>query len=259
MHNSKAPSFLSSFFGSFLYPGKYPRYIERGGFSFFGHYCLIIVLCCSFYAFLSTSWLHSNVTPHLADFAASVPTVSLTDGKVSVDVEQPHFFKVDGKVFGVIDTTQDPSVHLEDEKIQFVLSEEHFTVRSRQAKTEAYKLAGTFSVDSDAAFDIVEKIDSWFLPTLFLLSFIWQFGWKFVQALIVATVVTLVQQSRPGFSQHLKLSLCALGPAMVFGVVVFAVELFVTPVPGTGFMFWMILGGLTYVASNKLKTSPSHS
>ena len=106
----------------------------------------------------------------------------------------------------------------------------------------------------------IDTGESWVFPGLFFLCFFWQVCWKAMQVLLVAGVITLVQSSRPDFSTHWKLANLALVPAMLFGVAVYAITLNTgIGIPGSGFVFWGILGGLTYWTSEQLKKSPNYS
>lgn len=261
MQGDKTPGFLQAFFGSFLSFSKYPEYSKRSSGSIFGHYLLVIVLCCSLYAVFTSAWLNTNVSPYLDDFAESVPTFVVKDGQAELDVPQPYFFEIEGTKVGVVDTTQPPEVYLSDEQYQdfVIVSKESFSIKQANAKTETHKFQGDFSIDSQEVSSWIDTLESWFLPGTFLICFAWQFCWKACQVVVVAAVVTLIQQSRPGFSNHLKLAVHALGPAMIFGVLVYAASLAGVILPGAGLIFWGILGGLTWYGSEKQKNTPEYS
>jgi Protein of unknown function (DUF1189) len=262
MQSDKTPGFLQTFIGSFVSFKSYPNFIKRSGLSFFGHYLLLVVLCCSLYAFATTSWLNTNLSPHLAEFAQSVPTISVTDGQASVEIEQPHFFEIEKEVIAVIDTTQDPDVYLDEYKQIVVISKDRISSKDTNGKVQSFKFSeieSNFTVDAALVQDWVNVLESWFLPGLFIVCFLWQVCWKAVQVLITATIVTLIQKSRPEFAVHLKLATMALCPAMIFGVVVYSIGLFAYAIPSAGFVFWAILGGLTYYGSDLLKKTPDYS
>ena len=256
----KAPGFLQTFIGSFVNFKNYPQYAQRSGLSMAGHYLLVVTLCCSMYALVTSHWLNSNLSPYLDDLAANVPAITVENGKAKVDIEQPHFFEIEGQKVAVIDTTQDPQVYLDEYEQIVILSESKFISKEASGKIESYDLTQDFSVDSKRVSAWVETLESWFFAGMFLICFFWAIFLKATQGLVASAVVTLVQQSRPNFSTHWKLANLALGPAMVFGVVVYSVSLHsLSGLPGTGALFWLILGGLTYFASCKLRKSPSHS
>lgn len=226
----------------------------------FGHFCLVVTLCCGLYAGITQVWFSSNVSPFLDEFAGKVPAITVTDGKATVDIPQPYLYEEDGTVLAVIDTTQPAEVYLEEYDSIVVLSEDKFVIKESNGKVESYELPESFSLTSQELQGWIDRAETWVFPSIFLLCFLWQFCWKAVQVLVAAAVVTLVQSSRPDFSTHWKLANLALMPAMVFGVVIYALTLNSgLGIPGSGFVFWGILGGLTFYASDKLKKSPVHS
>lgn len=255
----KTPGFLTTFFGSLTNFKQYPHYVRRSGPSMAGHYLLLITLCCSFYALLSTAWLNRNLSPYLNDLASSVPAITIKDGKASTDVEEPYFFTIEEEKVAVIDTTQDPQVYFDQFPAIVVLSENRISTKDANGKIESYELPQEFALDAATVQGWVDRVEEGFLPVMFLLCFFWQVCWKAVQVLFAATVVTLIQKSRPDFATHWKLANLALVPAMVFGLLVFAAFLGGVSVPFSGFVFWLILGGLTYHGSEQLRKSPTHS
>ena len=226
-----------------------------------GHFLLLILLCSGLYAGITQVWFKSEISPFLDEFAEQVPAISVTDGKATVDIEQPHYYKVDGKVVAIIDTTQPPETHLKEYEAVVLLSQENVFHKDNNGKLETYELPKEdFQLTSSEVQGWVDQGETWVFPSIFFLCFLWQVCWKAVQVLITAGIITLVQSSRPDFLTHWKLANLALVPAMLFGVVIYAITLNATfSVPGAGFVFWAILGGLTYYTSDKLRKSPSHS
>lgn len=224
-----------------------------------GHYLLLVTLCCSLFALMSTAWLNVNLSPYLHDLAQSVPSITIEDGKASVDVEQPHYFRIEGEVVAVIDTTRDPKTYLDEHQAVVVLSEDRISCKDSNGKVEYYELTQDFSLNSAGVTEGVAIVESWFLPAIFILCFLWQVFWKAFLVLLVAGVTTLLQSSRPDFGTHLKLATLALGPALAFNLVIFAVELTGIGIPASSVFCWLIVGGLTYAASDQLRKSPTHS
>jgi hypothetical protein len=258
MQDDRTPSFLATFTGSIFNFKNYPEYSKRSVGSMVGHYFLLIAVCCGLYAGITQVWVNTNVSPFLDEFAEQVPSIKITDGKANVDIEQPYFYKIEGDVVAIIDTTQPPDKYLEEYEQIVLLSQDKFIVKENPGKVESYDLPEKFELGSGEVKSWIDRAETWVFPSIFLICFLWQVCWKAVQVLICAGVVTLVQSSRPDFVTHWKLANLALVPAMLFGVVVYAVTCGFG-LPGAGFIFWGILGGLTYYASDKLRKSPTHS
>lgn len=262
MQSQQKPGFLHAFIGSFVQFHKYPEFSKRSLGSFFGHYLLLVVLCCSLYAAATSAFLKMHVSPHLDEFAQEFPAITVTEGKATVEIEQPHYIVVEGETIAVIDTEGDPNTYIEEHKNIIVVSGASVSAPDDHGVRQVLKysdLGVDFEINSDVAQGWVDTIKSWTLPAVFLLCFLWQVVWKGFQTLVVAALITLVQQSRPGFSVHLKLATMALCPAMMFGVFVYFSDLFLFSVPSAGIAFWAILGGLTFWGSDQLKKTPEYS
>jgi uncharacterized protein DUF1189 len=261
MQDDRTPSFLATFVGSLFNFNNYGEYAKRSVGSMIGHFFLLILVCCGLYAGISQVWFNSNISPFLDEFAQQVPAISFTDGKATVDIEQPHFYKVDGEVVAIIDTTQPPDKYLEEYKAVVLLTEDKFIIKESSGKVESYELPkDDFKLTSSEVQSWMDTGKTWVFPAIFIICFLWQACWKAVQVLVAAGIITLVQSSRPDFATHWKLANLALVPAMLFGVVIYAITLNAPfGVPGAGFAFWAILAGLTYYASDRLRKGPSHS
>lgn len=262
MQNS-SPNFLQSFFGSFVGFSSYPEYTKRTLGSFFGQFLLLITLCSSLFALFTSVWLQNNVSPDLKKIASRAPTIEIVDGVARVEIEQPYMVEEDGQTFAVIDTTTPPMEYLEKypNQILIVGEKELVTRDSRgQIKILEYSRFGSdFSINSEVAVGWVDTLESWFLPVGFLFCFLWQLIAKSFEVLLVAGVVTLYQSSRPNFATHLKLTTLALGPAMAFAVVNYALSLFAFGFPMSSLIFWVILMGITLAMSEKMKRTPQYS
>lgn len=253
-------SFLHAFIGSFVSFKDYPEYARRSPGSVFGHYCLLLVLMCSLYAFVASSWMEAHVTPTLEKMARSVPTVSIKDGRASVALEEPFVLRVENEPILVIDTTVDPQQHLDQYKTIMVLGADEMVFKQENGQIETYELEGDVEVDAQMALQWVEQVNTWFLPASFLLFFIVLFLWKPLQLLLVSGIVTLVNGSRPGMGQTLKLATYALGPAMAWSLVTFMVGCLVGyGVPGSGLVSWLLMGGLTYWSARRMHDDPFYS
>lgn len=259
MEQQPPKSFLSTFFGSFVLFKEYPQYAQRSWGSVAGHYCLLLVLACSLYALAASSWLNANVSPHLQGLADQIPEISIKDGTATVGVEQPYIVRIEDEPVLIIDTTGEATPHLEKYEAIAVLTAKDIVLKKTTGEIETRPLMGEFEFNKSIAQEWIATVSSWFLPAIFILCFAWQFTWKAIQVLVVAGVVTIANQSRPGFAEHLRLATYALGPAMAFGLAVFFFRCAGGMVPFAGFIFWAILGGITYHQALRLRNSPLHS
>jgi len=195
------------------------------------------------------------------ELAENTPTIKVVDGEAFVDIEQPYFVETEGTKIAVIDTTQKADIYLDEYKQIIVISKDRISSKDANGKIQAFKFSdiqNNFTLNSSTVAGWVEVVESWFLPGVFLLCFLWQVCWKAMQLFITAGVITLIQKSRPNFLVHLKLATLALCPAMAFGVLNYALGLFAFPIPAAAFIFWGILAGLTYYGSEQLRNTPEY-
>lgn len=247
------PNFINTLIGSLYSFKDYPRFAQRSGGSFFLHYVVLLTLVCSLYAGIATYGIHTHVVPYIDKAIDEVPQVTVTDGKATVEVEQPYELKIEGETILVIDTESDPQTYLEGDKPIMVLAEKQFYIKEQNGQTRSYPFKGDFQLDKEMLHGWVQVGKSWTLPVLFLCVALWQFFWKAVQVLIVAGLVTAMNKSEPPFGDNLKLAVCALGPALGWGLLVFVLGWTVFHIPGAGMIWWAIMVLLTLQASNQMK------
>ena len=94
MQDDRTPSFVAAFVGSLFNFNNYAEYAKRGVGSMVGHFLLLILLCSGLYAGITQVWFKSEISPFLDEFAEQVPAISVTDGKATVDIEQPHYLSL---------------------------------------------------------------------------------------------------------------------------------------------------------------------
>jgi hypothetical protein len=251
-------TFLQAFLGSFLNVKDYPLFVERSLGSAIAHFVLLVTLVCSIYSGLTAYWVKAHVDPYVRQAIAQVPTINVKNGIASSSITQPHVIAIENQPVFVLDTTQDPTVHLEKYPAICVLSADRLTTKDSRGKIESYKLEGSFELSPGILNNGVEVVASWMLPLLFILCALWQLSWKSLQVLLVAGIVTLVNSSRPGFSVHLRLACYALSPAMVWGLAVYGAWLTGVYVPFASLIFWCILFGVTAGVAAQIRNSPKY-
>lgn len=237
----------------------YPRYVQRSMGSAAGHFALLVVLASALSAAMVGQWIQAHVTPTLKKVAADIPAITVRDGVASVNLPQPHVIMVDSTPVVIIDTTADPQVHLDQHEAIVVLSARHLVSRDSQGKVESYPLPEQLDLSSQRVAGWVDQATMWAVPVIFLGILGWQMIWKFLQVLLVAGVVTLIHSSRPGFAVHLKLAVYSLGPAMTWGLFVFAARVSGLTVPLAGVFFWVILFGMTALVAGKMRKGPEYA
>ncbi len=251
--DNHAPGFIQTLIGSLYNFNHYSDYAKRSVWSALGHYLVIIALACSLYAAIANQVMLRTVGPMVDTFVDSIPRVVVSDGQVSVDVEQPYTFTIEGETIGVIDTESDPRQYLDNHEAILVLSQDHFWVKEQSGEIRAIPLEGDFEFDSATVAPYVEQGKQWLLPVLFLCAGLWQVGWKMTQVLIVAGLLVAVKSGKLPFADAFKMTIYALGPAMGFGVLVFGLSTLGFSLPGAGLVFWAILVFIPLHASRHLE------
>ena len=120
---------MATFLGSIYNFKGYTTYYKRSGGSLFAQFLLLVVICCGLYASITTTWFTANISPFLDEMAVQVPAISVKDGKATVDIEQPYFYKIEGETVAIVDTTQPAEKYLEEYDAVMVLSEDKFFIK----------------------------------------------------------------------------------------------------------------------------------
>jgi len=161
-------------------------------------------------------------------FADQLPTITITDGQVSTDVETPHFIrdpKTD-QVWAIIDLTgeytslQDTDARLLLTRNQVLMSRERGTI----PETRVYDLSGveSFTLDGSRVLGWLEVAASWLAILCYPVALLFSFIYRIVQVLIYAAIGLLIARSVKvdlDYVALMRLTAVAITPAVVASMV----------------------------------------
>lgn len=157
-------------------------------------------------------------------FANQLPTITITRGEVSTDVETPHFIrdpKTD-QVWAIIDLTgeytslQGTDARLLLTRNQLLMGRERGTIH----ETRVYDLSGveSFTLDSDRVMGWLELAASWLAILAYPVALLFSFIYRVVQVLIYAAIGLLIARSLKvalDYVALMRLTAVAITPAIV--------------------------------------------
>ena len=258
--NDSPPSFLTSLLGSFTKPLEHHRFANQTGGKLFLHFLVLITGLCLFYGATVNYVYRAKLEPVLIELAQNLPHISVKDGKMSVDIEQPYEAKVEGELVAIVDTELDaPDKYFQEHNELLVITGDKLYIKEASGVEKAYPYQFDFDYDSSQAQQALSQVGVYVFPVCFGLAFLWQFCWKLIQVFITAAFVAMLTKTGVELGGTWALANLALGPALVWGALVFAIGTLGVQVPFAGFIFWGILVGLTYYNCEKLGETPKYS
>ncbi|MEW6280366.1 MAG: DUF1189 family protein [Candidatus Eremiobacterota bacterium] len=217
------PSFLQAFLLSFSSPRSYPAMARRSVWSSLFHFFLVLLAMSFLYGAAAAYAMHRGIQQYMPSVLAQVPDIYIQDGRVSSPAEQPYLINLEGQPFFVLDTRTEPRQHLQSAEQMMVLGPTSLSIKKSTGEIREYPLKDLTLVVNQANLKRwIAQAETFMLPVFAVAVFLWQFLWKGIQVLLVSGLVTLLVSARPGFGTCFKLTVYALGPAMLWGVACFS-------------------------------------
>jgi len=150
-----------------------------------------------------------------------IPPITIENGHVSADVEQPHFIRTSepDEVFAIIDTTGEIT-SLDGTTARMLLTESHLIARKNDNETRVYDLSAVqqFELDGPKVENWLRLFGTWGLILLYPLLVVGSYVYRIVQALfysVFGLVFAKNMQSRLDYSGILRVTVVAVTPALV--------------------------------------------
>ena len=225
------------------------------GICFF--YLLLILAIC----WIPTSMKASNawqtlMDEHLPDVCVQIPTVTITDGELSIDKPEPYIISDPdkGMPMMIIDTTGEHTSLDDSEAICLVTQTEIF-VQSNPNKIEVYSLKEIDSLELNR--DIVEGWLSKLTPivkgVIYPVGLFGSFMFRLMQALFFAIVGLIIGscigQELP-FGAYMRMAVVAMTPSMICKTVLFAIGI---SIPFMSLLYVLSVVGLLIYALKATK------
>jgi hypothetical protein len=218
---------------------------------------LLFILCILWIP--ETSRIHSELSEFLSaeapKYVKQVPSITITQGKVSIKEPVPYFINVPEKntPFAIIDTSGQIT-SLEKTSALLLLTDSKLIIKNSRSEARAFDLAeiDTITIDQKVLREWIDSFDSLFPVILFPFVLLFSFFFHIIQVLVSAGIGTLFAkkvQANLNYKALIRLSAVSFTPAIILQTVHALLDI---PFPyRTPVSFLISLGYLYYaVGSN---------
>jgi hypothetical protein len=192
----------------------------------FGYLVLLLIVC----------WIPTVVKMHvgIADFVEEeapaiveqVPAITITEGEVSADVDQPYYITApdSNEVLAIIDTTG-KITRLEDVNALCLLTKTEVIYRQgpREIRTFDLSEVKSFSLDGEQIMGWLRTGSKFGAVGIYPFAVIGAYVYRIIQALIYALVGMLFAslcKVKLGYDALLRLAVVAVTPCIIFATVI---------------------------------------
>ena len=189
---------------------------------------------CFLYLFmmLALAWIPIVVKIHIefknfaenegATMIAEIPTITITDGEVTADVEQPYVIRDPEKkdeILAIIDTTGEIT-SLENTEAKILLSKSELLIKQSEFETTSYDLSPIkeFSFDRTVAESWLNLFAQLLAPLIYVLVVPLSLVYRILQALLYAAIGLLFARGVKAplkYPALLRLAVIAVSPVIV--------------------------------------------
>lgn len=188
---------------------------------------LLFILCIL--GIPETSRLHSELSDFLSSetpkYVKQVPTITITQGKVSIKEPVPYFINVPEKntPFAIIDTSG-RITSLEKTSAVLLLTDSKLIVKNRSSESRSFDLAeiGDITIDQKVILEWIESFDALFSVVLFPFVLLFSFVFHVIQVLVSAGIGSLFAkkfQANLNYKALIRLSVVSFTPAIILQAV----------------------------------------
>lgn len=181
-------------------------------------YLLLVVFLCALPAMYKTHIGINQIINSLEPLTEQIPTITITEGKVSIDKPMPYIIKepTSQKTFVIIDTTQDAAT-LEKANSLIVITQNQLVLQNNTVGTKVYDL-------SEIKNEVISQseINTWvkrlkYSAFLFFYSlvFLFYFITSLLLVLFYAGLAKLVVHNKLAYRSTCRLAAVALTPTLV--------------------------------------------
>lgn len=217
-------AYLNTLYLSFYSKPLY-RHVAREWEGFpFSYLLLLALIAIVPTTFLTTAALSRYLDSDGAYIIEQIPTIQITQGKVSIDAPQPYFiYSPENEVVAVLDTTG-KHTSLADTPAFVLLTDHMLLMRENEYKTESHDLSPVdgFSMDRAKAQAWADRFGSWFMVALFPFLLGMMYLFRMVQVLVyagMASVIARIVKVRLHFDAMLRIAAVAMTPPLILGII----------------------------------------
>ena len=150
-----------------------------------------------------------------------IPPITIENGRVSVDTDQPHFMRTTGtdEVFAIIDTTGQIT-SLDDTSAKLLLTGSQFIAEKSETEIRVYDLSGVqqFYLDGPRVEKWLRLFGTWGVILLYPVVVTGSYLYRIAQALFYSMfglMIAKAEQCRLGYGGILRITIVAITPALV--------------------------------------------
>lgn len=162
--------------------------------------------------------------------AAQVPAITITNGRVSTEVETPYFITdpETGKLLAIVDLTGEHT-SLEDSDAQALLTETTLILRENARGPQVHDLSGIqeFEMDAGTVEGLLDFAKGWLAVLFYPFAVLFSFLYRAVQLLLYAAVGVLLcglLNTRLDYQVLLRLAAMAVTPGIVLDTLIGVAE-----------------------------------
>lgn len=226
-------------------------------------YLLFLLALCSVVKTVKIHYdLSDFLTKHAPAFISQIPIVTFSNGKVSIDQDEPYFIKdsKSGVDIIIIDTTGRIN-SLNDTSAVMLLTETKLIVKKSDRQTQVFALSDIedFRLDQDVVYGWLIIVQKWLAVVFFPFLVIGSFLYRLVQVLIYGIIGMLfasILKTDIEFQSLISIAIMAITPVVIL-------DAFMGP-PGISAVFWrfvcfLISMGFLFLGIKANSNSHDHS
>jgi len=222
----------------------------------FGYLLLLLVVCWIPQMFLiHTALSDLKEDEEVKAFISQVPTIKITDGEVSADVEQPYYVRAPdtNDVLAIIDTTG-TITSIEDPNTLLLLTKNSVITRQSEYEQRSYDLSqiDDLTLNRDMATKFLNIIAQFAAIVIYPVAVVSSYIYRIIQALIYAAIGLLfarICNVKLSYDALLRLAVVAVTPCIIVGTVMSFTSFYLP-------LYFYLIAALLYLFSGVKSTQP---
>jgi Protein of unknown function (DUF1189) len=219
----KSFSMLRAFILSFYSRDLYREVAKKWKGPGLVYLAVLLVLCWAAQMLKMQTGITHFVKQDGAVFVHQVPDITISDGRVSTNVETPYYIKDrNGTVVAIIDLTGQYT-SLKDTSAKLLLTRNHLMFRNNgRIRSTDLKDVKSFHMDQARAEKWLHFVRTWVTIIFFLIALVFSFIYRTIQALIYALIGMLfasIMKVKLDYLTLMRLAIVAVTPAVIVDTV----------------------------------------
>lgn len=219
--NRRRYTIIHPLFMSF-YSKDFYRDVAQNWKNYAFYYLLFLLALCSVVKTVKIHYdLSDFLTKHAPAFISQIPAVNFSNGKASIDQDEPYFIKDpnSGEDIIIVDTTGQIN-SLNDTSAVMLLTETKLIIKKSDRQTQVFALSEIedFRLDQDVVYGWLRIIQKWlavvFFPFLVLGSFVYRLVQVLIYGIIGMLFANLLKMDIE-FQSLISITIMAITPVVI--------------------------------------------